>query len=597
MPAALEELGLEPPLKTLVVVGGAERMSADEMTRARPVIEALGDLAKRVGAVVVDGGTDEGVMRLLGQARARGRSFPLIGVVVASLAAKPPGVAAWGDWLEPVPPIPPGRPRISHVRARQVGQSSCRLECVESASVRQWRSEVTSMYAVVDPATGETVKEYPTISDHELRDAIARADRSHREWSKVATVADRASLVRRVGELHSERRKDLAELIVAEMGKPVGQARGEVDFCASIYEFYAENAEALMADEPIELLEGEGSAVVRRSSLGVLLGIMPWNFPYYQVARFAGPNLIIGNTVLLKHAPQCPQSAEAIAQMFADAGFPDGAYVNIYATNEQIEWVIADPRIRGVSVTGSERAGAAVAEIAGRNLKKVVLELGGSDPFIVLGTDDLDKTVEDAVAARIDNAGQSCNAAKRMIVVDELYQPFMEKFTAALTAVKQGDPHERGTELGPLSSQVAADRLEDQVRRAVEQGATVVAGGKRNGNYFEPTVLTDITPANDVYREELFGPVAQVYRVQSEEEAVTLANDTPFGLGSYLVTNDPEQAERVADQIDAGMVYVNIVGADGAELPFGGTKRSGFGRELGRYGADEFVNKKLIRIG
>jgi succinate-semialdehyde dehydrogenase / glutarate-semialdehyde dehydrogenase len=453
-----------------------------------------------------------------------------------------------------------------------------------------------SMYAVVDPATGETIKEYPTITDDELRDAIARADRAHREWSEAATVPDRASLVRRVGELHSERRKELAEIIVAEMGKPVRQARGEVDFCASIYEFYADNAEALMADEPIELLGGEGSAVVRRSSLGVLLGIMPWNFPYYQVARFAGPNLIIGNTILLKHAPQCPQSAEAMAQMFGDAGFPDGAYVNIYATNEQIEWVIADPRVRGVSVTGSERAGTAVAEIAGRNLKKVVLEMGGSDPFIVLGTDDLDKTVEDAVAARIDNTGQSCNAAKRFIVIDELYEPFLEKFTAALTAVKQGDPHERETEVGPLSSQVATDRLEDQVRRAVEQGATVVVGGKHNGNYFEPTVLTDITPDNDIYREELFGPVAQVYRVPSEEEAVALANDTPFGLGSYVMTNDPEQAERVADRIDAGMVYVNIVGADSAELPFGGTKRSGFGRELGRYGADEFVNKKLIRI-
>jgi succinate-semialdehyde dehydrogenase/glutarate-semialdehyde dehydrogenase len=453
-----------------------------------------------------------------------------------------------------------------------------------------------SMYAVVDPATGETVKEYPTITDDELRDAVAHADGAHREWSQASTVAERASLVRRVGELHSERRKELAEIIVAEMGKPVGQARGEVDFSASIYEFYADNAEALMADEPIELLEGEGSAVVRRSSLGVLLGIMPWNFPYYQVARFAGPNLIIGNTILLKHAPQCPQSAEAMAQMFADAGFPDGAYVNIYATNEQVEWVIADPRVRGVSVTGSERAGAAVAEIAGRNLKKVVLEMGGSDPFIVLGTDDLDKTVEDAVAARIDNAGQSCNAAKRFVVIDELYEPFLEKFTSALTAVKQGDPRERGTEVGPLSSQVAADRLEDQVQRAVEQGATVVAGGKRNGNYFEPTVLTDITPENDIYREELFGPVAQVYRVRSEDEAVALANDTPFGLGSYVMTNDAEQAERVADRIDAGMVYVNIVGADAAELPFGGTKRSGFGRELGRYGADEFVNKKLIRI-
>jgi succinate-semialdehyde dehydrogenase/glutarate-semialdehyde dehydrogenase len=453
------------------------------------------------------------------------------------------------------------------------------------------------MYAVVDPATGETVKEYPTITDDELRDAIARADRAHREWASTATVADRASLVARVGELHSERRKELAGIIVTEMGKPFGQAVGEVDFCASIYQFYADNAEALMADEPIELLDGEGSAVVRRSSLGVLLGIMPWNFPYYQVARFAGPNLVIGNTILLKPAPQCPQSAEAMQQIFDDAGFPDGAYVNIFATNEQIEWVIADPRVRGVSVTGSERAGAAVAEIAGRHLKKVVLEMGGSDPFILLGTDDLDKTVEDAVAARIDNAGQSCNAAKRFIVIDELYEPFLEKFTAALTSVKQGDPRERGTEVGPLSSQLATDRLEDQVRRAIDQGATVVAGGKRDGNYFEPTVLTDVTPENDVYREELFGPVAQVYRVPSEEEAVALANDTPFGLGSYVITNDPEQAERVADQIDAGMVYVNIVGADGAELPFGGTKRSGFGRELGRYGADEFVNKKLIRIG
>jgi succinate-semialdehyde dehydrogenase / glutarate-semialdehyde dehydrogenase len=456
---------------------------------------------------------------------------------------------------------------------------------------------VTSIYAVVDPSTGEKVKEYPTITDDELRDAIAAADKAHREWSRGTTVAERAALVARVGELHMERRKDLAAIIVTEMGKPFGQAAGEVAFCAAIYQFYADNAEKLMADEPIDLLAGEGSAVVRRSSLGALLGIMPWNFPYYQVARFAGPNLVIGNTILLKHAPQCPQSAEAMQQIFSDAGFPEGAYVNIYATNEQIEWVIADPRVRGISVTGSERAGAAVAEIAGRNLKKVVLELGGSDPFIVLGTEDLDKTVENAVAARIDNAGQSCNAAKRMIVIDELYEPFLEKFTAAITAVKLGDPRERGIDVGPLSSELAADRLEDQVRRAVEQGARVVAGGKRNGNFFEPTVLTDITPDNDVYREELFGPVAQVYRVSSEEEAVELANDTPFGLGSYIVSNDPEQAERVADQIDAGMVYVNIVGADGAELPFGGTKRSGFGRELGRYGADEFVNKKLIRIG
>jgi succinate-semialdehyde dehydrogenase / glutarate-semialdehyde dehydrogenase len=454
-----------------------------------------------------------------------------------------------------------------------------------------------SIYAVVDPATGEKVKEYPTISDDDLRGAIARADEAHRTWSASSSVAERAALVRRVGELYAERRQELAEIIVREMGKPTEQALGEVDFAGDIYAFYADNAEQLMADEPIKLLAGDGSALVRRSSLGVLLGIMPWNFPYYQVARFAGPNLVIGNTIVLKHAPQCPESAEAMQKLFDEAGFPDGAYENVYATNEQIEWVIADPRVRGVSVTGSERAGAAVAEIAGRNLKKVVLEMGGSDPFILLGTDDLDKTVQDAVAARLDNTGQSCNAAKRFIVVEDLYEPFLEKFTAAMTAVEPGDPTSSDSEIGPLSSTAAADRLEDQVKRAVDHGAKVVAGGGRKGNFFEPTVLTDIDPDNDAYREELFGPVAQVYRVSSEEQAVTVANDTPFGLGSYLMTTDPEQAERVANQIDAGMVYVNIVGADGAELPFGGTKRSGFGRELGTYGADEFVNKKLIRIG
>jgi succinate-semialdehyde dehydrogenase / glutarate-semialdehyde dehydrogenase len=453
------------------------------------------------------------------------------------------------------------------------------------------------MYAVINPATGETVKEYPTISDEELRSAIARADDAQERWAGSSTVAERAALVRKVGELHVERRQELAEIIVREMGKPIEQALGELDFVGDIYGFYADNAEALMADEPIKLLAGDGSAIVRRSSLGVLLGIMPWNFPYYQVARFAGPNLVIGNTIVLKHAPQCPESAEAMQKLFDEAGFPKGAYESVYATNEQVEWVIADPRIRGVSVTGSERAGAAVAEIAGRNLKKVVLEMGGSDPFILLGTDDLDSTVENAVAARLDNTGQSCNAAKRFIVLDEYYEPFLEKFTAAMTGTKPGDPTSSDSEIGPLSSTSAADRLEDQVKRAVDQGAKIVAGGGREGNFFEPTVLTDISPDNDAYREELFGPVAQVYRVSSEEEAVKLANDTPFGLGSYVMTTDPDQGTRVADQIDAGMVYVNLVGADGAELPFGGTKRSGFGRELGTYGADEFVNKKLIRVG
>src|SRR5262245_36387848 len=334
-------------------------------------------------------------------------------------------------------------------------------------------------YAVTNPATGKTVKTYPTITDAELEAAIAAADEAHRTWSKSTTVEERAALIRRVGELHVGRRQELAEIIVREMGKPIKQALGEVDFAGAIYKYYADRSADFLQDEPITLLAGEGSAVIRRSSLGVLLGIMPWNFPYYQVARFAGPNLIIGNTILLKHAEQCPESAAAQAQIFHDAGFPAGAYVNIYASHDQIEQVIADPRVQGVSLTGSERAGAAVAEIAGRHLKKVVLELGGSDPFILLSTDDLDEAAQNAVDARLDNSGQSCNAAKRFIVIDELYEPFLEKFTAKLADVEAGDPTSTETALGPLSSLKAAELLEEQVSRAVEHGATLVHGGTR----------------------------------------------------------------------------------------------------------------------
>jgi succinate-semialdehyde dehydrogenase / glutarate-semialdehyde dehydrogenase len=453
-----------------------------------------------------------------------------------------------------------------------------------------------SDYAVVNPATGETLQTYPTITDAELADAIGRADAAHRAWAASSTVEERAGQLERLAGLYNDQAQRLGEIIVREMGKPIEQAVGEVEFSAAIYEYYADNAASLMADEEIEPAEGGGSAVVRRSSYGLLLGIMPWNYPYYQVARFAAPNLAIGNTILLKHAPQCPESAAAMEELFHEAGFPQDAYINIYATNDQIADVIADPRVRGVSLTGSERAGAAVAEIAGRNLKKVVLELGGSDPFLLLGTDDLDAAVESAVGARLENSGQACNAAKRFIVVDELYDAFLEKFTAALTAVAPADPTAEGTTVGPLSSSLAAERLEEQVQRAVAQGAKL-SGGGREGNFFATGVLTGITPDNDAYHEELFGPVASVYRVASEDEAVELANDTPFGLGSYVFTNDDEQALRVADRIDAGMVFVNAVGAEGAELPFGGVKRSGFGRELGRFGADEFVDKKLIRIG
>jgi len=418
-----------------------------------------------------------------------------------------------------------------------------------------------SKYAVINPANGEKVKEYPQISDDELSAAIATADDAHRNWALTTSVSERAALVKKVSEFHSERRKELAGIIVREMGKPMEQALGEVDFCVDIYGFYADNAESLLKDEPIDLLAGDGTALIRRSSLGPLVGIMPWNFPYYQVARF-----------------------------------PKGAYQTLLASNDQIEKAIEDPRVRGVSLTGSERAGAAVAEIAGRNLKKVVLELGGSDPFVLLGTDNMDEAVEAAVAGRLDNTGQSCNAAKRFIVADELYDDFLEKFSAAMSEAAPSDPTSDDAAMGPLSSADAAETLQDQLDRAVAQGAEVAVGGERNGTFFPSTVLTGITPDNDAYREEFFGPVASVYRVGSEEEAIEVANDTPFGLGSYVFTNDPEQAQRVADGLDTGMVYVNGVGLDGAELPFGGVKRSGFGRELGRYGIEEFVNKKLIRV-
>ncbi|GAA1055364.1 succinate-semialdehyde dehydrogenase [Agromyces luteolus] len=452
-------------------------------------------------------------------------------------------------------------------------------------------------YAVVNPATGETVKTFPTITDAELEAAIASADEAHRTWAKSTTVEERAALIRRVGELHVERRQELAEIIVREMGKPIEQALGEADFAGAIYEYYADNASEFLKDEPVALLDGEGSAIIRRSSLGPLLGVMPWNFPYYQVARFAGPNVIIGNTIILKHAEQCPESAAAIEQIFRDAGAPEGVYVNVYASHDQIATVIADPRVQGVSLTGSERAGAAVAELAGKHLKKVVLELGGSDPFILLSTDDLDATVQNAVDARLDNNGQSCNAAKRFIVIDELYEPFLEKFTAKIAEVEATDPTSSDSALGPLSSLKAAEGLDDQVKRAIEHGATLVHGGSREGAFFQTTVLTDVTPENPASKEEFFGPVAQVYRAADEAAAVRLANDIPFGLGSYVYTTDQEQAMRVADGIEAGMVFVNLVLADGAELPFGGVKRSGSGRELGRFGADEFVNKKMIRIG
>lgn len=451
-------------------------------------------------------------------------------------------------------------------------------------------------YAVIDPYTGARGSEYPIATPQELEAALASVWKAWTDWIPSTTVADRAAAIRRVADLHEERKEQLADIMVREMGKPRAQAVGEAEFAGAIYGYYADNAERLMADEPIE--GAASTAYLRKSPTGPLLGIMPWNFPLYQVARFAGPNVIVGNPILLKHARQCPESARAIEQIFRDAGVPVGGYTNVFADNDQIAQAIADDRIRGVSLTGSERAGIAVAEQAGKHLKKVVLELGGSDPFIVLSTNDLDAVVNAAFDGRLDNNGQSCNAPKRFIVVDDLYDEFAGKLTEKMSVVEPGDPTAEDTVLGPLSSEAAAEGIENQVEQALASGATArLAPKPRDGAKFSPVVLENIAADNPAYREEFFGPVASLYRVKDEADAVRIANDTSFGLGSYVFTTDQAQALRVADRLETGMVYINAVLADSPELPFGGTKSSGTGRELGAVGIEEFINKKLIYVG
>jgi succinate-semialdehyde dehydrogenase / glutarate-semialdehyde dehydrogenase len=451
------------------------------------------------------------------------------------------------------------------------------------------------MYKVTNPATGKVEKEFPTATDEELDAVLGRSQAAYESW-RTTSREDRGKILLSVAALYTERIDELASLITREMGKPTRDAVGEIEFSASIYEYYANEGPKLLADRPLASTQ-PGEAWVRMAPIGPVLGIMPWNYPYYQVARFSAPNLMAGNTVILKHAPQCPESALAMEKIFRDAGLPEDAYINIFATNEQIAEMIADPRLAGVSVTGSERAGTAVASLAGQNLKKVVLELGGSDPFIVLDTDDVAAVARQAVAARMENAGQACNASKRMIVMDSLYDEFVTEFTKAMAEQVPGDPTDPNTTFGPLSSEQAAQNLIAQIKDAVDKGATVHLGGERiegPGAFVQATVLTDVTPEMRAYHEELFGPAAVIYKVHSADEAVELANDTPYGLGASLYTNDDQLALELADRLDTGMVWINDIEGGGPELPFGGTKRSGVGRELGPLGIDEFVNKKLI---
>lgn len=444
-------------------------------------------------------------------------------------------------------------------------------------------------FAVIDPATGQTIADYPDATPADIEHALASAQATYQTWSRHTTVAERAALAHRAAELFEERKEELGAIINREMGKPLDQAIGEAEFSAAITSAFASNAAEWLADDVLEVEDGL-KTFFRYQGTGVILGIMPWNYPYYQVARFAVPNLILGNTIILKHAAQCPESALALEQLFRDAGFPEGAYVNVFATHEQISGIIADDRVQGVSLTGSERAGAIVAEQAGRALKKCVLELGGSDVFLVLDTDDLDHAVKHAVGGRMENTGQACNGSKRIVVMDHLFDAFKEKFVAAIGGQSYG------SDFGPLSSAAATRTLSGQVQSAIDNGAEVLVGDNSPaGNVYTPTVLTNITPAMEAYSQEFFGPVAQLYRVSSDQEAIDLANSSPYGLGSVIICDDLERAEQVGNQLDVGMVFIGASGLEGADVPFGGVKRSGYGREMGKVGMLEFANKKLFR--
>ncbi|MGO2140462.1 MAG: NAD-dependent succinate-semialdehyde dehydrogenase [Leucobacter sp.] len=445
-------------------------------------------------------------------------------------------------------------------------------------------------FAVINPATGEKLAEYPDATAADIEAALASTQQTYQEWSRKTTVAERAALAKRAAELFDERKEELGAIINREMGKPLDQSIGEAEFSGAITAAFADNAEKWLADEHLEVEDGL-KTFFRFQGTGVILGIMPWNYPYYQVARFAVPNLILGNTIVLKHAAQCPESALALEQLFLDAGFPKGAYVNIFATHDQISDIIADDRVQGVSLTGSERAGAIVAEQAGRALKKCVLELGGSDVFLVLDSANLDHAVEHAVGGRMENTGQACNGSKRIVVMDKYFDEFSEKFQAAIAGQSYGDG-----DFGPMSSDAATKTLTAQVQGAIDQGADVVVGNNApEGNVYTPSIITNITPAMDVYSQELFGPVAQLYKVSSDEEAIQLANSSPYGLGSVIICDDLDRAEQVGNQLDVGMVFIGGAGLEGADVPFGGVKKSGYGRELGKVGMLEFANKKLFR--
>ncbi|HAT1212671.1 NAD-dependent succinate-semialdehyde dehydrogenase [Corynebacterium striatum] len=456
---------------------------------------------------------------------------------------------------------------------------------------------MSNTYRVQNPATGEIIETFDAATDAQVEGALAKAAAAYREWS-ARPMSERAEIVARAAALFAERKEELAKIAAEEMGKPISEGIEEAEFSAAIIKYYADNGEEFTRDQSIPT-GANGTAVIRRLPIGPLLGIMPWNFPYYQIARFVGPNLVLGNTIVLKDAEICPRSALAVQKIMDDAGIPEGVYNNIFATHDQISTIIADPRIQGVSLTGSERAGSIVGAQAGQHLKKAVLELGGSDPYILLDTDDVKEAAKLAWTTRMYNTGQACNSNKRMIVMEDIYDEFVAELTKLAEAAKAAPADAQGENTySCLSSRGAAENLHDQIQRAVKEGATLRAGGELadKGAFISPAVITDIPVGSDIYYEEFFGPVAVVYKVSSDEEALELANNTQFGLGGTVFSKDTERAAAISRRLEVGMANVNTPAGEGEELPFGGVKRSGFGRELGPLGMDEFVNKQMYYV-
>jgi len=448
----------------------------------------------------------------------------------------------------------------------------------------------------VNPATGEVLETFEETAPAAIDDILERADVASREWRR-RPVTERAERLRGAGRVLRERKDEYARTMALEMGKPLAQGVGEAEKCAWVCDFYAEHGATLLADEPRP--SDATRSYVRFEALGPVLAIMPWNFPFWQVFRFAAPALVAGNASILKHAPNVPRCAVEIETVFHDAGFPDGLFRAVFLSNEGAGRVIADGRVRAVTLTGSDRAGSQVAEQAGRHLKKTVLELGGSDPFIVLDDADLERAAATAAEARLINSGQSCIAAKRFIVVDHVADAFLERFTTAMRARKVGDPLDPATQVGPQARLDLREKLHSQVQESVKRGAQVILGGQLpvgRGAFYPPTVLVAVEPGMPVFDQETFGPVAAVIRAKDEVDAIRVANASAYGLGAAVWTRDAQRGERVAREIEAGSVFVNGLVKSDPRLPFGGVKRSGYGRELSKEGLREFVNVKTVWV-